>query len=137
MLTLQFVPYAEIEQLSSKKRIRKLLDIAKKNRIVILEGRLRKSEEAELIQITMEQINSKFKGIELAVVYPESTESGFVSKVKTNMANILLGNRQGLTVIGPATLVTEIVKDPEKIQLFTKESRKSNGSKRGRRSSKK
>ena len=42
MLTLQFVPYTEIESLSSVGRIRKLLNITKENRIVLLQGRLRK-----------------------------------------------------------------------------------------------
>ena len=34
---------------------------------------------------------------------------------------MLLGDRQGLTVIGPATIVKEIKKDPNKIELLTKE----------------
>ena len=71
MLTLQFVPYASIESLSSLGRIKKLLKMAEKNKIVLLEGRLKKEEEAELIKTTMEEINEEFKGIELAVIYPE------------------------------------------------------------------
>ena len=35
----------------------------------------------------------------------------------------LLGDRQGLTVIGPATIVKEIKKDPNKIELLTKEAK--------------
>jgi hypothetical protein len=31
-----------------------------------------------------------------------------------------LGERQGLTIIGPASIVKEIKKDPNKIQLLTK-----------------
>src|SRR3989338_7184314 len=73
VLTLEVVPYAEIEHLSSIGRIRKLLNIAKENKIVLLQGRLRREEEAELIKVTMEEINKEFKGIELAVI--ESTES--------------------------------------------------------------
>ena len=52
MLTLQFVPYSDINHLSSIGKIRKLLNLAKENKIVLLEGRLEKEEEAELIKVT-------------------------------------------------------------------------------------
>ena len=58
MLTLQFIPYAEIENLDSKQRINKLLKIVKEEKIVVLEGKLRSEEEAGLIQKTMEEINT-------------------------------------------------------------------------------
>ena len=37
---------------------------------------------------------------------------------------MLLGNRQGLTIIGPASIVKEIKQDPDKIQLLTKDVRR-------------
>ena len=128
MLTLQFVPYSEIENLSSVGRIRKLLNIAKENRIVLLEGRLRKEEEGELIKATMEEINKDFKGIELSVIYPEKKKADILKKMKVGLINMLLGDRQGLTIIGPASVVREIKKDPDKIQLFTEDD-KWNGTK--------
>jgi len=121
MLTLQFVPYSEIEYLSSVGRIRKLLNITKENRIVLLQGRLRKEEETELIKATMEEIDKDFKGIELSVIYPDKKENDLFRKIKRNFVNMLLGDRQGLTIIGPASVVREIKKDPDKIQLFTEE----------------
>ena len=124
MLTLQFVPYSEIEYISSVGRIRKLLNIAKENRIVLLEGRLKKEEETELIKATMEEINKDFKGIELSVIYPNKKESDLFKRLKRNFVNMLLGDRQGLTIIGPASVVREIKKDPDKIQLFTEEDSK-------------
>ena len=124
MLTLQFVPYTEIEYLSSVGRIRKLLNITKENRIVLLQGRLRKDEETELIKATMEEIDKDFKGIELSVIYPDKKESDLFRKIKRNFVNMLLGDRQGLTIIGPASVVREIKKDPDKIQLFTEEDTK-------------
>ena len=36
----------------------------------------------------------------------------------------LMGDREGITVIGPATIVKEIKRDPNKIELFTKEIKK-------------
>ena len=49
MVTFQFVPYQEIESLTSNKRLSKLLGIVKENKIVVMEGRLKKEEEADLI----------------------------------------------------------------------------------------
>ena len=64
MVIFQFVPFQDIETLSSAKRINKLLNIVKGDKIVLMEGRLKKEEEADLIEITMEEITPKFKGIE-------------------------------------------------------------------------
>ena len=124
MVTLSFMPYSEIEGLSSVGRIRKLLNIAKQKKIVLLQGRLRKEEETELIKATMEEINKDFKGIELAVIDNASAKNvdGF-SKFKNSVFNMLLGDRQGMTIIGPASIVKEIKKDPNKIELLTRESR--------------
>jgi hypothetical protein len=117
-LTLQFVPYVEIESLSSVKRVQKLLGIVKNNKIILLEGRLRSHEEAELIRKTMEEIDDHFKGIELSVVNPDVQNIAFFQKVKAMFVHLLLGNRTGFTIIGPATIVKEIKQDPGKIQLF-------------------
>ena len=75
-LVLQFVPYSDIEDLGPARRVNKLLDIAKQNKIVLLEGRLKKEEEKDLIEITMEEVDNKFKGIELAVINPQKKEQG-------------------------------------------------------------
>lgn len=120
-LTLQFIPYLEIENLSSLGRIRKILNIVKEKKIVLLEGRLKKEEEAELIKTTMEEINQDFKGIELAVIYPGTQNLDFLRKLRVQFVNALLGDRQGLTIVGPASIIKEIKKDPNRIQLLTLE----------------
>lgn len=124
MVTLQFIPYNEIESLSSAKRIQKLLSIVKDEKIVLLQGRLKKSEETDLIEITMEEINDKFKGIELSVIYPQKNYKSFLEKCRKGLYDFILGDRSGMTIIGPATIVKEIKKDPNKIELFTKEVKK-------------
>ncbi len=121
MVTFQFIPYQDIENLGSAKRVNKLLNIVKENKIVIMEGRLQKEEETDLIEITMEEITSKFKGIELSVIYPDHSKQTPGQKFKGAFANLLLGDRQGLTIIGPASVVKKIEKNPNKIELFTKE----------------
>jgi hypothetical protein len=120
MVTIQFIPHTEIERLSSAERINKILKESKEGKIVLLEGRLKPEEEGLLIQTTMEQISKKFKGIELAVINPTLAQSRFASKVKLALARMLLGNRTGFTIVGPATIVKEIKKDPEKIELLMK-----------------
>jgi hypothetical protein len=121
MVTFQFVPFHDIETLSPAKRVNKLLNIVKEDKIAIMEGRLKKQEEADLIEITMEEISPKFKGIELSVIYPDKKKQKSMQKVKGVFASLLLGDRQGLTIIGPANVVKKIEQNPNKIELFTKE----------------
>lgn len=120
MITLQFVPYGEIAHLSSVGRIRKLLELSKENKIVLLQGRLKRDEEKELIKSTMEEINQDFAGIELATIDPEEA-GGATGRFRRLLADMLLGDRQGMTIIGPATVVKEIKKDPSKIELYTEQ----------------
>ena len=125
-LTIQFVPYTEIEDLSSKKRINKLINIVKKNSVVLMQGKLRAEEEAALIQKTMEDISKSFKGIELCTVDNEkSKNSKWTKQMKNMVISMLLGHREGFTIIGPATIVKEIKKNPQKVELLLKKARRS------------
>lgn len=134
MLTIQFVSYSEIEPLSSIGRIRTLLNMVKEEKIVFLEGRLTREEETELIKTTMEEINESFRGIELATVNMNNKKDDFVmQKMKNNFISMLLGNRSGFTVIGPASIVRSIKKDPTKIQLLTRDAKGSKVKKRRRK----
>ena len=130
MVTLSVVPYTEIESLTSVGRIRKLLNITKQDRIVLLQGRLRKEEEAELIRATMEEINEDFRGIELAVINPQESDSSGFDWFKNEVAGLLLGDRSGLTIIGPSSIVKDIKRDPHKIELLTQASKKKSRRKR-------
>jgi hypothetical protein len=134
MLTLEYIPYTRLEQLSSEERIDEILQVVKENRIVLLEGRLKKEEETELIKQTMENISAEFKGVEFATFDQNTPQSAaFFAKVKTSVVNLLLGDRVGMTIIGPASVVKEIKKDPEKIQVFTQSKKKTKRKKRGKK----
>jgi len=122
MLTLQYVPYSEISSLTTDSRIKKLLNIVKNERIVLLEGRLEPREETQLIEKTMELINKTFKGIEICTVYPERKSKDIWPVIKSGILR-MFGHKTGLTLIGPASIVKEIRKDPNKIELFTKAKR--------------
>ncbi|MBI2671823.1 DUF2073 domain-containing protein [Candidatus Woesearchaeota archaeon] len=119
MLTLQFVPYSEIEPLNTEERIEKIIGIVKGKNIVLMQGRLKVHEETRLIQETMEQIDKNFKGIEICTIYPEDKEMQALRKIKKEFYRLVLGNRDGMTIIGPASVIKEIKRDPNKIQLYT------------------
>jgi len=121
MLTLQFVPYHEIESLVSEDRIKKLLGLVKENKIVLLQGRLKFIEETKLIESTMEEINATFRGIEICTIYPKKRTNTFYEILKNELVKTLLGEREGLTIIGPATLIKEIKRDPNKVLLLATE----------------
>ena len=120
-LTLQFVPYGEILNLSSSERIKKLLKIIMTNRVILLQGKLKAEEEARLIEDTMVMIGhvKGFKGIELAV-FSSKKEDSLVPIIRSGIAKILLGDRDAVTVIGPASIIKDIKKDPSKMELFLK-----------------
>ncbi len=120
-LTLSFISYSEIEKLDSTARIKKIMDKVLKNAIVILQGRLKPEEETSLITSTMVLVGriKKFKGVEIAVISGDN-KSGFFSKMREGMAKALVGDRAALTVVGPASIVKEIRRDPSKIDLMLK-----------------
>ena len=124
MVTFHFVPYNEIEDLNSAKRISKLMGIIKQDKIVVLEGQLHKEEEAVLIESTMSDITDEFKGIELAVIYPEKQRMDAMKRLPFDLARFLVGNRQGFTIVGPASIVKRVRQNPSSIELFTQEARK-------------
>jgi hypothetical protein len=125
MLTLRFIPYNELHGLSSYDRIKKIVEIAKDDQIILIEGKLKKTEEAELIKKTMEEISDRFRGIEIAEIFPErKKDTAFFLRLKEDFINFVLGDRAGFTVVGSASIVKEIKKDPNKIELLTKEPRK-------------
>ena len=119
-LTLQFITYSQIEKLNSSERIRKLLEIVLKEKVIILQGRLKPEEETRLIEDTMIMVGKVkgFKGIELAVISPNPEERNMLNKLKYSLANALVGQTDSLTVIGPAAVIKEMKKDPKKLEIL-------------------
>lgn len=118
--SIQFLPYSEIRDLNSDERVRKILGIVLGNNILFLQGKLKSEEEARLIGDTMAMIDhiKGFKGIELAVI-SGNEENGIIDKVRNGIVNFLSGGDLGaVTIIGPATIVKEIKRNPKKIELF-------------------
>ncbi|MBI2671259.1 DUF2073 domain-containing protein [Candidatus Woesearchaeota archaeon] len=117
MLTLQFIPNTEIANLDQESKLRKLISLIKSDRILVLEGGLSSYEEMQLIERTMEQINKEFRGIEICTVSSEKRKTEFSTKIKEAILKAF-GYKSGLTIIGPASIVKEIRRDPTKIELF-------------------
>lgn len=119
--SIQFLPYSEIRGLDISKRIKKILDIVLGNNILIIQGKLEPEEETRLIEDTMVMIGhvKNFKGIELAVISGNGNRGGFFGRFKRNLANTIAGEDMGaVTIIGPATIVKEIKRNPRKIELL-------------------
>jgi hypothetical protein len=108
--------------LNSTERIRKLLDIVLKNKVVIIQGRLKPEEETRLIEDTMVIVGKVkgFKGIELAVISPNPNERSMINKLRYGLANALVGSTDSLTIIGPASAIKEMKKDPRKLEIMMK-----------------
>ncbi len=117
---MQYVPYEDLSYLDSEKRIQKLLRIVKQNKVVLMEGTLSPQEEADLIEATMELVDAKFKGVEISSFNPMErvTKKTPQDQIKKVFLNLIWGRRRGLTIIGPATIVKDIKRDPKSIQLF-------------------
>jgi hypothetical protein len=118
-LTLHFIPYAEIAKLETVERIKKLLKIILDNKVVILQGRLKAEEESRLIEDTMIMIGNikGFKGVELAVISQDENKTA-MDKFKFGIAKALIGQQDCLTVIGPASIVKEMKKDPKRLEVM-------------------
>lgn len=118
MLTIQFIPYHEITPLTPEERLEKLINLVKKNKLVVMQGRLKPVEEAGLIQKTMEHVSKDFKGIELCTIYPEPKNQKLMAQMKGLLLKALTGAKDGITVIGPASIIKHIKRNPDKIELL-------------------
>ncbi len=117
---IQFIPYSEIKSLGADDRIRKILNIVLGNNIIILQGKLKAEEESRLIGDTMAMIGhvKDFKGIELAVIGSDE-RSNVIDRFRKGFVNILSGGDvAAITIIGPASIVKEIKRNPKKIELL-------------------
>jgi hypothetical protein len=85
----------------------------KNNDIIIIDGRLKSREEAELIRRTMTDLNKNFEvfhGIEMASLYDAVPK-------KKNILDIFRKESNGITIIGPASIITEMRQHPDHVEL--------------------
>jgi hypothetical protein len=100
-LKMDFLSSDALESRSSMEKISMIIGRVKEGDILVIEGGLSPSEEAELIETTMREIDvENFVGIDVYTL--EKDESSFfgLSKKKT----------VGLTIIGPANVMRSVKK---------------------------
>ena len=116
------MPYSEIAHDDTIGRIRKIMGVVLQNRIIILQGRLRPEEETKLIEHTMTLVGNikGFQGVEIAVLSGDSEHRSLFENVRRNIAKILVGEQDAITIIGPASVVKEMKQNPKKIELMLK-----------------
>lgn len=119
-ITLSFIPYEKFSQLGKNKIIDLVLDKTRENNLVIVEGGLKPNEEMELIEKTMEEVNYKYKGIELCSISRRQLfeNENIFDKIRNHIISFLGRRNGGITIIGPAKLVKEIKRHPDKISLL-------------------
>ena len=122
-LRIHFMPYSEISQLDLVEKIRKIMGLVLDNQIVILQGKLKPEEETRLIENSMTLIGNieGFQGIEIATLSGEAEYVGIFKKIKSGIIKILVGEKDALTIIGPASIVKEMAQDPKKVDLLLKD----------------
>ncbi|MFA5485040.1 MAG: DUF2073 domain-containing protein [Candidatus Pacearchaeota archaeon] len=119
-LTIHFMPHSEIVNKDSIERIKLLMKHILENKIVILQGKLKPDQETRLIENSMTLIGNikGFQGIEVATISGESTGENLFEKIRYNLAKILVGEKDSITIIGPASIVKEMKRDPSQIELL-------------------
>ena len=119
-LTIHFMPYSEIAHEDALGRVKKIMGLVLDKKIIILQGKLKPDEEVRLIENSMTLIGNikDFQGIEIAGISGDEDNRGLFDKVRHNIAKILVGEQDAITIIGPASVVKEITQDPKKIELM-------------------
>ena len=119
-LTIHFMPYSEIAREDAIGRIKKIMGLVLQQKIIILQGKLLPDEEARLIENSMTLIGNikDFQGVEIAAISGDSDNRGLFEKVRRNIAKILVGEQDAITIIGPATVVKDITRNPRRIELM-------------------
>ena len=120
---IEFIPFEKINTLSSKRKLNMIIKAVKNNSVIITDGKLTAEEEAELIGETMRKVSKNFPGIEICSFNSadfRAKETQVLSVLKETVLDVISGKRRGITIIGPAALVSKIKKDPDKISLLLK-----------------
>lgn len=119
-LTIHFMPYSEIAHEDGVGRVKKIMGIVLKGKIIILQGKLKSEEEVKLIENSMMLIGNVpgFAGVEIASLSGTDENRTVFEGIRRNIARILVGEQDAITIIGPASVVGEMKKDPKKVELM-------------------
>jgi len=108
-ITFNLISHQKLEQYSSAEKLKYILNEVKEGRILVLEHGLTATEQAQLIERTMKEINhDTFIGIEIGGY--ENEKIGFFQRV------FGVVKKPRMTVIGPAHLLRMVHKDNDMIE---------------------
>ncbi len=114
MIAIEFLSSKAMNGKTSTEKLNYIINTVKKgDKIIVLEEPLSPNEETQLIKLTMQQVDKNFPGIEVATLGSAAFD------IKTHLVKLLGGRTSGLTVVGPSTIVKQIKKDPNKLNLLT------------------
>ncbi|MBI4021572.1 MAG: DUF2073 domain-containing protein [Candidatus Aenigmarchaeota archaeon] len=112
MIKIKLLPYESVRG-DFKKVFKALQD----DHIVLIDAKLDPDQEAGLIKDTMERFSDRFAGIELSSL-ESPLQTGGLDKVKSALAEMLTGKKRGFTIIGPASIVRKIKKNPQELLVY-------------------
>lgn len=111
--SIRLVPYEAVGSSGFKKMFKEL----QRNTIIVIDAKLSAEEEASIIEATMEEFSDSFIGIEIGSLDLEelvkTKDEDPIFKIRRALVNAILGKKRGLTVIGPASIVKSIKKNPK------------------------
>lgn len=126
-IQMDFIPAEMMSRKNSREKLDTILKRVKKNIIVVLEKGLDPREEAELIETTMGEIDSKdFFGIEFYRIDHQGKGmlnrlSKYMPEKMTGVLNRYIAKKEsGLTIVGPTRMVEAIKKKSDYITMFAK-----------------
>jgi len=129
MLSFKYIPYREHSRIGIDQKLTKIFNVIKKDKIVLMQGKLGPKGEAKLIERTMGKVTIDFPGISFCTVYPNKKKNAkkkesFIKNTRGAISDViynsLMSKRDCLTIIGPATVIRDIRRNPSQIDLFIK-----------------
>lgn len=121
-LSLDFLTIESLRQGTQEERIEMILEKIKERKILVVNAKFDPRDEALLIERTMEHVNKRFPGIEICSLSHDElvTDKNWLARLRRQLIKLLTGSNSGLTIIGPAKIIKEIKREPNRIRLLTK-----------------
>ncbi len=110
-IRMDFLSRESLVEMSFEEKMEMIIDKVKDGSMVVLEHGFVPQEEMKLIEHTMQEINTKFSGIEICSFGRQS--DNLVHKLVDKIFP-----RSPLTVIGPSKTVKKIKKDPDSFSMW-------------------
>ena len=113
-IRIKLVPY---ETLKEEKFVNVLKKI-QEDTILLIDAKLTADEELHLIKDTMQNVSEKFSGIELGSLELTAEKNDNFGKLRNALVERISGKKRGMTIVGPATIIQKIKKNPKELMLY-------------------